>query len=367
VELMSVLERMADPPAVLLSRPQCTIQRHRASTCRLCQDACPREAVQVFTGPEIDFERCDGCGLCTAACPTGALRLTGLSMAALGEIQATVFACRHSHAATAADLILPCLGWLTADHLIWLGLSHPASTISLFHGDCTHCHSSLGRKMVGRAVLRSAGVLRAAGIAPATLVAEQRTLADNGTEHGSEKAAIAACISHLAHLAHIASTAVDEFPGMLPPAARPINLVPRRRTEWLELARELDWTGLTAPAEAMPINARRIAAGCNACGMCVHFCPSGSLTAGENGITQDATVCLSCRLCEMLCPKALITTTTDQSFELEGLGSTRRRMLACFDTRQCSACGRMHVHTRNKEQAAVCPMCHAELDLLGIA
>jgi len=54
----------------------CRIDEQRCMHCLLCVDACPYEAIHVFSSREvrIDYNECRGCGACAAACPSKAIR-----------------------------------------------------------------------------------------------------------------------------------------------------------------------------------------------------------------------------------------------------------------------------------------------------
>jgi len=54
----------------------CRVDEQRCTGCLLCVDACPYEAIRVFSGREvrIDYNECRGCGVCEAACPSEAIR-----------------------------------------------------------------------------------------------------------------------------------------------------------------------------------------------------------------------------------------------------------------------------------------------------
>ena len=42
--------------------------------------------------------------------------------------------------------------------------------------------------------------------------------------------------------------------------------------------------------------------GCKKCGVCVRFCPEGSIEMGENGIVIDYDYCKGCGICANECP-----------------------------------------------------------------
>jgi len=54
----------------------CRIDGQRCTHCLLCVDACPYEAIHVFSRREvrINYDECRGCGACEATCPSEAIR-----------------------------------------------------------------------------------------------------------------------------------------------------------------------------------------------------------------------------------------------------------------------------------------------------
>ena len=54
----------------------CRIDEQRCTHCLLCVDACPYDAIHVFSDREvrIDYNECRGCEACEAACPPKAIR-----------------------------------------------------------------------------------------------------------------------------------------------------------------------------------------------------------------------------------------------------------------------------------------------------
>ena len=54
----------------------CRIDEQRCTSCLLCVDACPYEAIHVFSGREvrINYNECRGCEICEAVCPSKAIR-----------------------------------------------------------------------------------------------------------------------------------------------------------------------------------------------------------------------------------------------------------------------------------------------------
>lgn len=375
---MGVLDfvgRIFDAPPLGITASQCTAHRHHVSPCRRCESACPSAALTVDRGPALDSERCDACGLCAAACPAGALRLHRLSLSRLQQSETRVYTCRRAPAQQDAQ-VMPCLGCLTADHLICLGLARPAAPVILLSGKCDGCAHTLGRSLLEAALQRSAGILATAGAAQVA-IREVPTAPESHASSGSmcaspggppEPAAATDdadtdWLAGVSQLNHLAATIVDEHP-LIPPADQLAPMIPRRRTAWLTLARQWDWSSQTVPCERLPFSTITLSPGCNGCGMCARFCPSGSLSVRDDVITQAPEICLACGLCEALCPRGLIS--FEQSVDLDGLGHRRRRILKVFESGRCPVCGHRYLWDAGARQTA-CPACRDEMTILGIS
>lgn len=395
---LEFLAKVISPAAVLVTREQCTVARHRQSPCRRCLEVCPAGCLSLDRGPVLDAEGCEGCGLCTAACPTGALRLRERSLRgmALGKgdqanrNRTLTITCRYSEAAGTGDagaaadagtdtVSLPCLGWLTADHLVWLGLSR-RGPIVLVGGECHSCRYARGREIVGAAIRRSRGVLHAAGRAGAKF-RKGPTLHGPVQPDGSERpaghgAARMVTRKELFSLIRVeavqavAAASEDLIPLRTFDPARPAYLVPQRRAAWLALARNLDWPARPVPAADLPFAPRTIAPGCNGCGACARFCPSGALRLEGGDTTHNPEICLDCGLCRSLCPKGLVGEGREVS--LEGLGRGRRRTLTSHQSRRCRDCGQEYLVEMPVTVPAgagiptICPACEGERRLLGV-
>ncbi len=353
---------------VLVTPQQCTVARHQRSACRRCAEACPVGCLSIDRGPVLDAEECDGCGLCTAACPTGALRLRGISLSDIARGGRTLtMTCRYGEAPGPDAIGLPCLGWLTADHLVWLGLS-TGGPVVLAMGDCDSCRCSLGREMALTAIRRSRGVLRAAGRTEASF---RHGSAARSRASGGRPVVISVTRKELFSLVRrealrLAVAAGEELiPLWTDDPARPAYLIPQRRTAWLALARRMEWPDEISPADQLPQAARAITGGCDGCGMCARSCPSGALRLAGEVITHNSEICLNCGLCLSLCPRGLVREAPGLS--LAGLGRGRRRVLVTLMRQRCQACGHEYLTDADEAQTqAICSSCRAERRVLGL-
>ncbi len=71
-QLVDILSRL-ESRAIRVYPRQCSKLRHRRSTCTLCVDYCPVQAITWGESLQVDPDQCTGCGICAAVCSTGAI------------------------------------------------------------------------------------------------------------------------------------------------------------------------------------------------------------------------------------------------------------------------------------------------------
>lgn len=286
------LLKVMDPEPVLIDQRACLRARHRRSPCRGCSDVCPAGAVGFAEGRlAVDPVACTRCGLCAGACPTAALLVRGIDEGALAG--AVRVRCAR---AAGAGVELPCLGWLTPDHLVDLGSRHPG--VELAAGDCGTCPLKRGGEQAQAALAAAVATLAALGV----------TAAPRWVTGAPAPAAGERPVSRRQLFTMWRRDAVQTGRGLMPEReVNPVQLpaqVPARRLRWLRR--------FTAPAGLHTLDwpARGVRAGCNGCNICVSFCPTGALAAREEAgvwkLSFQAAACVDCRTCIHLCPRRVL-------------------------------------------------------------
>ena len=311
--------------------PLCLATRYRGSSCRLCLDVCPAAAITTTKWLAVEPQRCTSCGACAAVCKTGALsyvarhdvlrkRLRGL--AAEGA-RTVVLGCRQAAAdAPAADaqkrIVVPCLGGLAVADLIAAG-AFGLGTIELLRGDCATCADAVAGAAVEPTQAAAAEVFLA-------LDAPVACMCRSVPGGESQVAAEAPAMSRAGLFSYVAQglrrTAVEgSAPDKRGVAELHRQAPPPVTRGWLrrDLARLANATpalparsaheersGAESLPARLPLGAVAVSAACDGCGLCVRYCPHGSLALQEDRLVVDCETCSGCGLCAEVCPPAAL-------------------------------------------------------------
>ncbi len=305
--------KVVDPEPVLINHQACLRARHRRSACRACSAACPPEAMGYENGRvTVDPGKCVRCGICVGACPTAALQVHGVADERLAG--ATRVRCSR---AAGDGVELPCLGYLSADHLVDLGSRAPG--LELAAGDCAACPWQKGGEQARAALASASATLLALGVQE-----PPRWTAAHGGGSAQHRS-----LTRRELLGFWRVSAVQTSQTLLPDReVNPVRLpakVPARRLRWIKRFESVD-----GPA-TLSWPTRQAAEGCNGCTICVAFCPTGALSGREeDGVWTlgfQAAACVDCKTCMQLCPRRVLGAGGDPLLT-EVLSGARRDIAA---------------------------------------
>ncbi len=346
------LLKLIDPEPVLIDHQACLAARHKRAACRACVDLCPVGALTVSEGKvQVDSGTCTRCGLCVGVCPTSAVSIRGVDEAAI--LNAATVSCSKVAGSGAQ---VPCLGYLSTDHLIGMGLQR--ESFELVSGDCEACPWREGGALAGRAVDAAQEALTAMGSSHTLRLVRQSDLETDQTASGRSLSRRDLFSLWRAESIQVAKQFVPE---------RTINFaklpskVPARRVRWL---RQVSPEGVATDAvmPAGPWKGRVVSDACTGCPICVSFCPTGALTkVEENGewvLSHQPAACVGCNTCVQLCPTRAIG---EEPIPVEAMVAGEVRELARRAEKRCATCRR---EFRGRPTDTHCPQCRSVLKML---
>lgn len=339
--------------------------------CRACASACPVGVLDVSPAALTLAEGCIACGRCAAACPTQALTLPELAAlnTPIDDPQPRhlrMECAKVPQAERCGDTtVVPCLGALTAGHLL---ARHAAghSVQIVDRGWCARCEAGSGSVHPAQAALDGAQVwLHALGeLQVPTLVNEPLPLArmstapphtPDATPTLERRSFFRAVLQHPNGGPRPARAATPM--GAHGRAAYPADRrhpSPERERQLHALRAITGARGSTIPGEWFPhldVDAR-----CCDQRMCVALCPTAALTAHEDAdsaaLDFSAERCIACGACVRACPEG--------AMHLEPHGSepaTAIRRLASHARARCASCGGAFTPAHTTATAAQCPTC----------
>jgi ferredoxin len=297
----------------------CVVTRYRSSSCRLCRDVCPGAAIDPDGWLKIDAESCTSCGACAAACRTGALRFdarssglrAGLTKAAASGESAVILACRFAALQeddrAESSFVMNCLGGLSVGDLI-AAAATGLGLVVLSSGECDQCPDRLAGRALEPRMARAAETLGLIGV-PLTL--------ERGVKPGCGESAVstARAVSRRGLFAYIAQGLSRVVVEGTSPEQHDIADLHRRQPpapEHVRLQRDLAVLHnhgrrepLPLPA-ALPLATIEVGPTCDACGLCVRYCPHGVFSVADGGLLVSQGLCCACGLCADVCPRGAL-------------------------------------------------------------
>jgi len=311
-----------------LTPPLCVATRYRSSSCRACLDVCPSGAIVTSPWLELDAEKCTSCGACVSVCRTGALdlelrphvlrtecRSRAGSDTPTGE-PAVMIACRQSDPVVAADAtcVMSCLGGLSAADLLAAALR--TERIVLVSGECAACPDAAAEGALDLAVTTAEETMAALSL---PFVVERARLA--GDAPAAE--ATAPTLSRRGLFRYVARGVGRAVAGGAAPKDPQRSIIAlhrqsappgshRRLILYLaELHSRGDGSALTLP-QTLPLADIQVTSECDACGLCLNYCPHGALAIDGVAVTADPDQCTGCGLCVEVCPRSALRSGSAQ-------------------------------------------------------
>ena len=350
-------------------QPQrCLNSRSADEFCRRCVDICPEKAIAIAAdGLRFDASQCHECALCVIHCPTGAYRHTAFSpgelLASLAGIECVNLHCQFSGSGQSQEnsFLIPCHGLLT-DRLMAGMQAAGVNSLHLYGLDrCETCPSRVGARHLAASMENAAPAL--AAHFPRI---EKISAAGAGESAVQKPDTSESAVGRRGFLGQMAKgaayVAISTLPGTLQAddgrhvAPGQQGLMEKHLPDWQQLAADLHAKGISESSWLYQLEAHDT---CDACNICSHACPTGSLCIEESGqvrsLLHKPAACVGCGLCISLCPQQALQFCQSDPELIRNNGTIT---LIEYGQGFCDACGAAFVDPESGTN--LCPSCEKE-------
>lgn len=333
-----------------LDEGACLPLRSHFGGCRACAAACPVGVLAVAVEQIKLAEGCTNCGRCVAACPNEALQIDGFEP--LGKLPAGTEAIELECAKvpvkvrSAATIVVPCLGGISAGHLAELNERAGEREVQLIdRGWCAQCKAGCGATHPAKPAVDAVAlwlhaidetaaapriVLRAL---PPALMPEEIPLAEAAPDRGPAMTRRQFFRTLAESPAGRPRTPMGSNGRAAFPASKRRES-PERRRLLDALTAAAKRRGKDVPAEFFPRVTNNGA--CADHRVCTAACPTGALKVvaddGAAALTFAAAACIGCGACTRACPEGAL------ALDAHG-GDPAVTPIASHVQSVCTACG----------------------------
>lgn len=326
---MNLADRMAEcfrksePPALEIISRRCLRTRFQGSSCGRCARECPAEALRLEPGKIIlDPKRCVGCLACTAVCPAEALVGCDSRLAAApAKVVAgkAVSLCCEKGIRTGEEVIVPCLGALSEEHLVAFA-ARSGEVLCLNLAPCTDCRGSFVPGILSRRLQALERKMGREGFISRIRLMTREEEAEAGKTASSSRRAFFRAFWDVS--LHAATETIATLQAEVNPREKHAHKHQPARLTLLRQTLAASGGETVRLAMAPLFFTLAVHTECNFCGGCAGMCPTGALkNTRENEVKRlqfDWARCSGCGLCMEFCREKALTLTAGRRPEYLG-------------------------------------------------
>jgi ferredoxin len=355
----------------LVAADRCTKAWHQSSSCSLCLDNCPRQAIKFNRQTvQIESSKCNCCGICSSICPTGVFELEGLCY---GQIVKKVkqlalsskqlqFRCSQKKLNDEKDnqfIALPCLAAI--DEILLLSpFLFGIEIVYLNTSNCSDCEIAQGLETIENKadslnkllkLFSNKGMICTSGLSWSKSI--DRSNKGNKPNPSEFNQLLQKEIFRKVYQKQSENLEFED--------QKPIQARSAKREMLLAILRQLGElpTGKIS-VSTFPFTDLEVSNQCMGCQVCAQFCPTGALAATNgNYFTLNFTpaFCVKCRLCLDLCPVKALSFSDEINF-LDFI-SQHSAELVHYQQQTCKYCEKPLNHSKG----LVCIECQKQIFL----
>lgn len=290
-------------------KSRCLRRRLNSCECDNCLSCCPADAIVIHNNQvKLDRGKCTGCMLCSTVCPNDAFEFP------LADIEKYIFAkekrelivisCSRQKQVYPEEHVIPCLGSLSLEHLLVLGLA--GSPVTAFNTmACYNCENRTAADSFLSILTEFQE--QAGNLLNTTFIVISEPEEITSIPHESRRSYISGLKSNLltAISPQVTYSSADTDDNVIKSRRIPKSIYLKR---YLSTHVDEERKQLISSLSDYSVE---ISEGCTPCPLCKGICPTGAIKVdrsdGEKKILIDNSLCSGCRLCVLFCKKEAIT------------------------------------------------------------
>lgn len=333
-------------PADYKERPRintvpCLACRSEKSSCRLCAEICPVDAIDIDEGEVEIHDNCRKCGLCVAVCPTEAFISPRLKPKKLYDAVATAATAHTTAYVTCTrslkrvprenEVVVACVGDITRETWFAILSDFPNVSVYLPLGICDKCRTKGGEDALGEAIAGAeewAGTGMGLEVEQRALVCEKRREYERKEFMDNIMRTTGLTVSKLNPAAAAVATVTQrlkehnkKLSALERTLAQATGTTSQKRRRILTQSRQL----VLSTLQSKPKLAENVRVSipecdfskCTMCGDCVRACPTYACDlVGAGRFALEPAYCVGCNLCAEVCPEHALTMVEHDGSEL---------------------------------------------------